>query len=399
MPKTKTVKEGDTVTDEEAAANREQREQLAREANQNRNQAMIDARNAIADSADEVKSEEDELEPLTDEVWGQEDGRTDKPKKKTRAELIAEQEEEEGELSEDDAAAKLLRTKEREDRELDEARDQGADDSRKNDDGEVEYRIEGADGTEQWLTLSALRERAGQVSDESDTGQQRTKGVKTPATRGPSPEELERARQAEETRVKAEREQRKQQLRDLYTRASMGDEEAIDALADMQADGSRVTPEQIERMVNERVDARVDGRTAFDRAVEWFEGEFKTELRAPGFKKRAAEIDRRIANEHPTLSPRERLAKTGGELRKELTEMRKFLGVKTPPADEGDGDERRRAPTNRLERKREVAGATPPRASGRARTEEEPDEEQSASEAIQAMARSRGQARPITHKH
>ncbi len=379
------------IAAEEVAASKEQREQLARDANKKRNDALLEARNAIADSADEIKNEEDDLVPLTDDVWDQQD-RPDNPARKSRAELIAEQDEEE-EISEDEAAARLIREQEALDRDMDDARDAGAEDTRKNDKGVVEYKV-----GDEWLTLKQLRARAGDVSSEEDTGHKGEEGDKTPPTRTPSPEALQAQREAEEQARKEAKDARKAKLRDLYTRASMGDEQAIDELADMQADDSRVTPEALNRMVDERVDARVVGTTAFEKAKDWFESKdgFARELAAPGFKKKAAEIDYRLAQEHPEWSPRRRLEATGTELRKELRELQKFLGVKPDPT-AGNGERTRENP--KLERKRLASGADVPRAAGRARPETEPDEIESTQDAIAQMAKSRGQARPISHKH
>lgn len=392
------LKTPEQIAAEEEAASKEHREELARQANKKRNDAALEARNAIADSADSIKTEEDELEPLTDEVWDQED-RPDQ-RRRTRAEAIADQDDAEererraaaGEESEDEAAAALLRNREREEDELDEARQAGAADSRRNAAGVVEYRIEVA-GEEKWLTLSQLRSAAGGESEESDAGQRRREGVTNAATRGPSPEALEAQRLADEQQRKTEKDARKAKLKDLLLKASMGDEEAIDQLADMQAEDSRVTPEALNRMVDERVDARVEGKTSFDRAVHWFESEegFAHELKAPGFKTKAAEIDRRLAQEHPEWNPRRRLEATGNELRKELKELRSFLGA--PAA----GARRPAEPQSRLDRKRQASGAEVPRAQGRARSEGEPDEVETTADAIQALARSRGQQRPISH--
>lgn len=394
MPNPKTPEQ---ITADEEAASREQREQLAREANKKRNDQLLEARNRIADNADEQKVDEDELEPLTDEVWDQQD-RPDNVRKKSRAELIAEQEAAEDAeanegLTEEEAAARLLRTKEAEDLELDEARDAGADDSRKNDDGEVEYRVE-VNGKVTWLTLAALREHAGQPAGDADSRQDPKKGAITPATRTPSPEAVEAQRQAEERR-KTEKAALRAKLRDLNLRASMGDEQAIDELTDLQLEAIQGDSDGLLRKVDERVDARVGAVSDFRRAVDWFESEagYARELSAPGFKDKAAAIDKRIANEQPTLTPRERLDLTGKELRTELKRMQEFFGVK-PNAGNGA---RTREPETKLERKRNAPQV--PQAAGRTRPDVEPDEAQTTQEAIRQMARSRGQQRPISHKH
>jgi hypothetical protein len=381
-------------------ANREQREQLAREANKRRNDALLEARNAIADKADGIKDEEDDLVDLTDEVWDQNDrGEGGEARKKTRAERLAEadadatrreQESLTDEERETAAAADLLREQERLDQEQDDARDAGATDVRKNDKGVTEYRVEVA-GAVKWLTLSQLRSQAGHMPDDSDAGRRSPQGDTTRQPKTPSPQ-TEQARPQAEELAKQEREARRAKLKDLYTRASMGDEEAIEALADMQSETPRVTPEALNRMVDERVDARVEGKTTFDRAVEWFESEdgYARELAAPGFKQKAAQIDVRLANEQPGLNPRQRLDLVGKELRTELKRMREFLGA---PA--GEGRRTPREPETKLERKRNAPQV--PQAAGRTRPEAEPDERETTQEAIARMAASRGQARAIKH--
>lgn len=397
MPKTP-----EQIAAEEEAASKEQREQLAREANKKRNDALLEARNAIADNADQLKTEEDDLEPLTDEKWDQED-RPDQVRKKSRAERIAEQEEQEAEdeatagMSESEKeayyAAKIIRENETLEDDLDEAREAGADDSRKNDDGEVEYRVEVA-GVVKWLTLAALREQAGQPAGDAQSRQAGKKGDTTPATRTPSPEAEEIRRQAEERR-KTEKAALRAKLRDLNLRASMGDEQAIDELTDLQLEAIQGDSDGLLRKVDERVDARVGAVSDFRRAVDWFESDagYARELSAPGFKDKAAVIDARIANEQPNLTPRERLDLTGKELRQELKRMQEFFGVKPNAGNGGRPRERE----SKLDRKRNADQV--PQAAGRTRPDVEPDEVQTTAEAIQQLARGRGQQRPISHKH
>lgn len=363
----------------EAKANKEHREALAREANKKRNDALLEARNAIADRADEIKDEEDDLVELTDEVWAQEDGT---PKKKTRAERLAEQEAaDEANLTEEEKAAKFLRAKEREDEELDDARDAGADDSRKRKDGTVEYRV-----NDEWLTLGELRARA----NGEETGQDASDGATNNAPRRASPTAAEREQeriQAEEAR-KAERAELRKKLIDLNTRASMGDEEAINELADMQLAAISGDSDRILRMVDERVDARVVGRTEFQKAVDWFESEdgYADVLTTPRLKAEAGRLDAALAREEPNLTARQRLDRVGKQMRQLRADL---LGEAprrdTPKPRDSKLDRKRSAP-------REV-----PSAQGRQRPEVEPDERETASEAIARLARSRGQAQPVKH--
>lgn len=382
MPKTP-----EEIAADEKAASDAQREQLARDANKKRNDAMLEARNAIADNADDIKTDEDDLVPLTDEVWDQND-RPEDAKRKTRAERLAEQEaeEEEAELTEDEAAARLIRAKEAEDRELDDARDAGADDSRQRKDGTVEYRLI-VNGKEKWLTLRQLRESAGKVDAADEYLQDAKEGATNGPTRRTSPTDAEReqARREAEEQEKTRRADAKAKLKDLYTRASMGDDEAIDQLADMQAGLSRVTPDVL-RMVDERVDARIVGRTDFQKAVDWFEDEYSDVLTTPRLKTEAGRLDVELANANPDLSPRERLDKVG----KQMRQLREDLGGAPRHRDAAK-------PESKLERKKNAPQV--PTAAGRQRPDAEPDEQESTQDAIRKMAQSRGQARAISHKH
>jgi hypothetical protein len=356
----------------EAAADQAERERLAREANKNRNDARVARLNSIADNADQLKADDDELVDLTDEVWDQQD--RPENRRKTRAELIAEQEAEEegGEQTEEEAAAALIRQHEADDRAADEARNAGADDVRKNAAGVTEYQIGG-----KWLTLKAILELGGETDTSGHNGED---GATTTRTQAPDPAAVAQARRQADETARAEAAAYKARLKDLYTKASMGDEEAIEQLAEIQAGLSRVTPDVL-RIVDERVDQRVMGRTAFNAAVEWFETEYAQELATPALKAQAARRDADFARENPDMDPRTRLAKVGQELR----QLRIDLGGKPKGA------------PAQTKQQRKAAVPSVPSAAGRQRPEAEPDEVQSASDAIAAMAKSRGQARPFKH--
>jgi hypothetical protein len=396
MPQGKTAEQ---IAQEEQDASREQREQLARDANKKRNDAMLEARNNIADRADEVKVEEDELEPLTDEVWDQtdrEEGRAPKTRKERLAEQDAEEDEQEADelamkgMSEEEReaymGAKLLREQEHVDEEQDLARDAGATDSRKNADGAVEYKVK-VNGHVVWLTLSQLREQAGDPEEEPGTGQPNGEGDTTPRARAPSPDTEAIRRQAEERR-QTERAALRTKLRDLNLRASMGDEAAIDELTDLQLDAISGDSDRMLAKVDERVDARIVGRTDFQTAVDWFESEagYADVLTTPRLKAEAGRLDAELARQNPNMKPRERLEQVG----KQMRQLREDLGGAP-----------RKDPPPRRESKQERKANAPqvPRAAGRTREAQEPDETESASQAINRMAQSRGQHRAISHKH
>lgn len=372
---------------DEKAAQQAEREEAARQANKNLNQQRLDRLNAIADNADEEKAE-DELVPLTDEEWDQKDRPDNKPAK-TRAELIAEQDaaedaEESGltdEKKEQRATARLILKGEREDKEMDELRDLGVEDVRETDAGDREYQIQTTDGKTVWLSADKIREAAARSTEPDKDLSEREDGSKTVTPQGPTPEQRAQARREAEARQAAETAAYKTRLKDLYTRASMGDEAAIDELAEIQSAASRVTPDLL-RIVDERVDSRVLGRTDFEKAVEWFESEYATELSTVRLKTLAARRDKELASEHPDMRPRERLKLVGDEMR----ELRRDLGGAAP---------KQKDLPSKLTRKQALPNVR--QASGRPQSDAEPDEVQTTADAIAGLARSRGQARPIKH--
>jgi hypothetical protein len=372
------AKTPDEIAAEEDAA-KKHREELAKQANANRNKERVDRLGQIADNADRIKEEEDELEDMTDEAWARAQRQDqDEPPEKTEKRRVAKDEDEDATLEESESERAVRRQAERTDRDMDEAREAGADDIRKRDDGTVEYRLE-KNGEVRWLTLSELREAAGEVPDEREDLTESEPRGRTAATRAPSPTEAERRAAAEAAKAA-----RKAKLKDLLARVSMGDEAAIDELAELQAGISDVTSDNLQELVIQTVDARVEGKTSFDRAVEWFESEYREELASPRLKKMAARLDREYADEDPALNPKARLKKVGEELR---SFRRELLGEQDTPGGRRNVDKQ--------ERKRQLSPVR--EASGRPRQESEPDEAGSVQDAIQNMARSRGQARAIKH--
>lgn len=372
MPKTP-----DEIATEEADQKRH-REELAKQANKDRNQLMLDRRNAIADSADRKKEEEEDLVDMTDEEWAKAEANNQDeppPKRKQKEERrVAKEEDEDATLEETEGDRRVRRAAEREDRELDEARDAGADDIRKREDGTVEYRLV-KNREERWLTLAELREQAG----ETEVLQDDEEGDRTAPARVLSPTDAERRAAAEQAR-----QERRTKFIDLQTRASMGDEQAISELADVLSGVTEAT-ENLDNRVIQTVDARVKGTSNFEKAVDWFEDEYEAELSSPRLKKMAARLDLEYAKASPDLAPRDRLKKVGEELR---AIRRELTGEKR---DDSDSPPAR----DKLDRKRDAAPIR--RASGRPRQEQEADEQGTTKDAIQQLARGRGQTRAISH--
>lgn len=325
--------------DEISEETRRERERLAAEANKKRNDEQLERRNAIADSADEARAKDFEDYNPEDPK----DEAEDEPEDET--EVVAE-------------AQKV-------DRELDEARDAGADDIRVVD-GKTQYRTV-VNGREKWQSLAELRATAQKVESADEYLHSAKESFTKAAQLQPSAEE----RQAQ---ADAEAQARRQRLRETLSRAVMGDDEALDQLAQSIDEGpSRVTPD-----VLQLVDQRVDGRMTFRQAAAWFDQEYAEELKSPRLKQYIVTRDTQMAQEFPDMPFKERLQKVGDEVR----EMRKELGGPVTPSTKQARKE----------------SAAPPVQGAQSRQRAAPEEEEEGYEsAIDRMAKARGQ--PRAHKH
>lgn len=321
--------------DEISEETRRERERLAAEANKKRNEEMLDRRNAIADSADEMRSKDfEDYNPEDEPDTGAED----------EEEVVQE-------------AQKV-------DRELDEARDAGADDIRVVD-GTTQYRTV-VNGKERWQTLAELRATAQKVESADEYLHTAKETFTKAAQLQPSEDKV---------RQDAEAQARRTRLRETLSRAVMGDDEALDALAQSIDEGpSRVTPD-----VLQLVDQRVDGRMTFRQAAAWFDEEYKEELSNPNLKKYIVTRDTQMAQENPDMPFKERLQKVGDEVR----EMRKAFGG---------------TPSTKSAKQARKESAAPAVQGAQSRQRSAPDEEEEGYEsAIDRMAKARGQ--PRAHKH
>jgi hypothetical protein len=328
-------KKKDVISEE----TRRERERLAAEANANRNKEQLDRRNAIADSADEVRAADFE------------DFNPDETKDET---------EHAGTETEEKVVAEAQKV----DRELDEARDAGADDIRVTD-GKTQYRTV-VNGKERWQSLAELRATAQKVESADEYLHTAKETFTKAAQLAPS---------EEKARTDAEAQARRTRLRETLSRAVMGDDEALDALAQSIDEGpSRVTPD-----VLQLVDQRVDGRMTFRQAAAWFDQEYAEELKSPRLKQYIVTRDSQVAAEHPEMPFKERLKLVGDEVR----EMRQELGGSVTP---------KSAKQARKE------SAAPPVQAAQSRQRQAPeDEEEGYESAIERMAKARGQAG--AHKH
>ena len=309
------------MTDEEA-----KREQEAKAANDQRNNERLERLNAIANQNDE----NGEFDDIEDEAWDDQTPAADVP----------------------DA----------EPEEVTEARGHGADDVRETN-GETYYRII-VNGQERWLTLQQLRDTSSKITA-ADEYLRNAKQAMQNVGVAPSTDEP----QSRETGV-----------RDMLTRALMGEQEAIDELARRL----ERTPSQTD--VLRSVDERIDGRLTFRQAVDWFETEYADTLKIEPVRARAVQVDAELAAQNPEMDFKARLKMVGDDARNYLQQLRSQIGVVAPDSGRSQ-KEARKASVRSL-----------PVAGGRQSDGGEEGDDETYETTISKMAQSRGQGRPIIHK-
>jgi hypothetical protein len=309
------------MTDEEA-----KREQEAKAANDQRNNERLERLNAIANQNDE----NGEFDDIEDEAWDDQTPAADVP----------------------DA----------EPEEVTEARSHGADDVRETN-GETYYRII-VNGQERWLTLQQLRDTSSKITA-ADEYLRNAKQAMQNVGVAPSTDEP----QSRETGV-----------RDMLTRALMGEQEAIDELA------RRLERTPSETDVLRAVDGRIDGRLTFRQAVDWFETEYADTLKIEPVRARAVQVDAELAAQNPEMDFKARLKMVGDDARNYLQQLRSQLGVVAPDSGRSQ-KEARKASVRSL-----------PVAGGRQSDGGEEGDDETYETTISKMAQSRGQGRPIIHK-
>ena len=253
---------------------------------------------------------------------------------------------------------------EKADQELDEAREAGADDVRVTN-GETYYRVI-VNGNEKWLTLQQLRDTTSKVSAADEYLRAAKEAAKT-AVMGlnPSP-------QGDDSGSAAPG-----RVRDLLTRALMGEQEAIDELA-RRLEGPSTTD------VLKAVDERVDGRLTFRQAVDWFDREYAEELKNPRLKAMMVSRDAELAAQNPDMDFKQRLKQVGDEIRDLRRELAGTVAPRTP---ERNDKEARKASVRAI-----------PTAGGRLSEDSDDDDDETYESAIAKMAAARGQHRPVVHK-
>jgi hypothetical protein len=309
------------MTDEEA-----KREQEAKAANDQRNNERLERLNAIANQNDE----NGEFDDIEDEAWDDQTPAADVP----------------------DA----------EPEEVTEARSHGADDVRETN-GETYYRII-VNGQERWLTLQQLRDTSSKITA-ADEYLRNAKQAMQNVGVAPSTDEPQ---------------SRESGVRDMLTRALMGEQEAIDELARRL----ERTPSQTD--VLRSVDERIDGRLTFRQAVDWFETEYADTLKIEPVRARAVQVDAELAAQNPEMDFKARLKMVGDDARNYLQQLRSQIGVVAPDSGRSQ-KEARKASVRSL-----------PVAGGRQSDGGEEGDDETYETTISKMAQSRGQGRPIIHK-
>ena len=326
---------------------RHDNERLAREANDRRINDRLDRLNAIANQSDEAKVE-DGMEDLDDDAWD-EQAKARPPHNSA---------------NEDDDAVAVA---EKADRDADDARAAGADDVRITN-GVTHYRLV-VNGQERWLTLEQLRANASKVSSADEYLRDAKEAAKrftevTPSHRDERP-------QPDQDRV-----------RDLISRAIMGEQSAIDELA--LTIGSR--PSEVTPDVVRAVDEQIESRLTFREAVSWFDREYASELADPDLKEFIVDYDAKLAARDPSMNFKERLKAVGDK-------ARSIRGVKA----DAPKTAQVKPSEDKAARKASIRSIT--QASGRPyESPDDDDGEESYEQAIAKMAASRGQARPVSHK-
>jgi hypothetical protein len=171
-------------------------------------------------------------------------------------------------------------------------------------------------------------------------------------------------------------------VRDLISRAIMGEQSAIDELA--LTIGSR--PSEVTPDVVRAVDEQIESRLTFREAVSWFDREYASELADPDLKEFIVDYDAKLAARDPSMNFKERLKAVGDK-------ARSIRGVKA----DAPKTAQVKPSEDKAARKASIRSIT--QASGRPyESPDDDDGEESYEQAIAKMAASRGQARPVSHK-
>jgi hypothetical protein len=211
-------------------------------------------------------------------------------------------------------------------------------------------------GKEKWLTLSQLRASAQKVESADEYLASAAASVRHAAALALQEPETDDARA---------------ELIATLNSAVMGDEEAIERIADRLNERPSVTPELVQQLTD---------RQSFEREAAWFQREFSDVWSDPRLKRLAVERDSELAQQQPSMPYRDRLQAVGNELRGWFAS---HMGVRAASS------------RTKLDRKRSLVNV--PTAAARQTPTEDEEAEESVEEAIQKMARARGQNRAFVH--
>ena len=225
-------------------------------------------------------------------------------------------------------------------------------------------------GKEKWLTLEQLRTAAQKVESADEYLASAAASVRNSARLALSPQKDESSRVEDDV-----------DLEKTLSSAVMGDEEAIKKLASVvkglkeaQAKPSAVTPDVLQQF---------DERWSFRRAVEWFEDQYQDVLGDPKLKKLVYERDAELARDTPTMPYKQRLKAAGDDIRGWLQQQKGSAPVKAAASE------------TKVDRKKTLV--TVPSAAQRQTPVEDEEAEETVEQAIEKMARARGQSRAIVH--
>jgi len=235
-------------------------------------------------------------------------------------------------------------------------------------DGKRYYKVI-VEGEEKWLTMRELRESVGRGIATEETLQRAQEALRS-ATQGapaskPAPPELDDA-----------------ELEKVILLANMGDEEAVRTLVTVLKNRPNgPSAEDIDRLVNQRVSQQI----ATQRAVDEAEDEQADILGNPNLE---PEFRRRL-NVYAKANPKKRIQDAfkavGDKMRQDFAAML--------PIDDGRGNRRPNPAHLTKEQRKRTAYTPPPQAAGKRPQEREAEGEVPVGDTIDAIARSRGQAR------
>ena len=351
-----------------------QKLELARKANEERNNARLKRLEDIADSEDAHRAKKGEMQEQDGDqiVLVEAENKIDveaaapEPEEAPAVEAAPEPEE----VVTEEVAAAPETTEEV----VDETQEVTTEDSEPASDERVvngvRYYLTIVNGKEKWLSKSQLIERAQKVESADEYLQNAAESARSITRTDPS---------QEDDTVTVEEDDWEKTLGS----AVLGEQEAVKKIASAFSKLQKELQEakKAQPSVTPDVVKEIDSRLAFRSAVDWFNGEYSKELADPKLKKLIFDRDQELAQSNPDMPYRARMKKAGDEVRTWINSQK---GVQAKPSPE------------KIDRKKTIVNV--PAASQRQAPPQEDDEEEDVGSVIQSLAKGRGQSRAIVYR-